>query len=105
MTIRVSALLFCVFSLVACPLATLAADRGFYAGVDAGMSKFDSTRPQFGGGKTEQTVVSRIWTDDSPTTWSVNAGYRINRFLSAEVGYRDFGEGKFDQTRDLFSAG
>jgi opacity protein-like surface antigen len=52
--------------------------------------------PVFVGGVVTTAVLAQpvLWLpedDDEGTTWSVTAGYRINRYLAVEAGYVDLG--------------
>jgi hypothetical protein len=43
--------------------------------------------------------------DDGDKTWSVNIGYRFNRWVAAEVGYIDLGKIDYTNTVQLVQAG
>lgn len=72
----------------------IAADRGFYLFASAGTGDED---PETVGTLVANSLVAfraypeSVAVDDGKSAWSAGLGYRINRYLSAELEYIDFG--------------
>jgi opacity protein-like surface antigen len=73
-------------------------ERGFYVGAAAGYAEHD----MFGLGNffvrscrqcpdSDYVDPDRVSADEETATWSIKLGYRVNRYLAAEVSYHDFG--------------
>jgi OmpA-OmpF porin, OOP family len=68
-------------------LSQSALARGWYAGLDVGLSEADAEIPEF--------FVGAPGTDDadaSSTGIRVRFGYQFARYIAAEIGYADFGD-------------
>ncbi|MET0536085.1 MAG: outer membrane beta-barrel protein [Steroidobacter sp.] len=79
--------------------ATGTNERGFYLGAAAGRVEQDAKGEgqilvgiggQFGFAVMLTPVQTQV--DDIQTGWNVTLGYRVNKYLAAEVAYHDFGE-------------
>ena len=77
------------------PLAS-AADPGWYVGINAGQSKFDTSASK------EQADLARLGItatgttiDDTDTGWKLFAGYQFNPNFAVEGGYVDLGKVNF----------
>jgi opacity protein-like surface antigen len=77
-----------------------AADRGFYLTGSLGATTEDVTSA--GVNISNGTFIAHIMpddvaVDDGELAWSVGIGYRIHRYLAAEVEYVDFGTTHIDE--------
>jgi hypothetical protein len=81
-----------------------AADSGFYVTASAGTTTEDpesrGVNISNGAGIVHVTPDSTR-TDDGDLAWGVGLGYRINRFMSAEIEYVDFGTTDISEHYDL----
>lgn len=81
---------------------SVAADRGFYVGLDAGMSTFDVSQGELDevaigaiadAGLSVTTADSDL--DDSGTAYGLVVGYRITKNLAVEGSYVDLGKAPY----------
>lgn len=99
---------------LACSGSALAEETGWYFGFSGGisstgLSKGDVDRRlvnDIAAGLAEEdliltqaAVASDL--DDSDKAWGINIGYRINRFVAAEVGYLDLGKFVYENAMNL----
>ena len=97
-----------------CGSSALAEETGWYFGLSGGPtmsneSKSDITNNIVGGiaqGLADQDLVLTAATvnadlDDSDKGWGLHFGYRINRYVAAEVGYLDLGKFIYTNTMVL----
>ena len=80
-------------------------DRGFYIGVDLAAIDAGAGRSYGLLAGTPEFVV-RVFPENTTVSgtdasWSIQAGYRLNRFLSLELAYADYGSMLVHQTYDL----
>ena len=82
--------------------AAVAADKGFYIGVDVGQSSNDVSQDELDAIALEAAasagfgaVLSDSSLDDSDTAFGLVFGYRFNRNLAAELGYVDLGTASY----------
>jgi opacity protein-like surface antigen len=79
-----------------CTSGASAADRGFYVSVAAGQAEEDpeSNGINIGFGfppfDTVHIEPQRVDVDASGVAWGVAVGYRLNRYVAAELEYMDF---------------
>jgi opacity protein-like surface antigen len=88
-SLNISAAVLCLFA--ACAGA---AEPGFYVTASLGMSDEDPKSAGTNVGNSEgifHVESDQINVDDGKVAWSVGLGYRVNRYLAAEVEYVDFG--------------
>lgn len=78
-----------------------AAETGFYVGVDAGRPDYDVGRGDgilvslsgpFGGGSIFTVYPENIDVDDDGVSWGATIGYRIHKYVAAEVAYLDLAD-------------
>ena len=80
------ALLCAVIGAAVAPCA-FAQEKGFYAGLSLGQSKFKDAC----GSEPEVSVTS---CKDNDTAWKIFGGYQFTPNLALELGYNDFGKAK-----------
>lgn len=95
---------FLLFVSLGCEIAAAAdttesKERGFYLGATVSRVEQDARgegqilvaigRPPFGGLMALQP--NQVEIDDTQTGWNVTLGYRINKYVAAELAYYDFG--------------
>ena len=71
--------------------AALAADTGFYVGLDLGLSQYPNNEEV----RVAPDLVllgSGSSLDHEDTAWGVRAGYQVNSYFAVEAGYIDLGE-------------
>ena len=84
----------CAAALYVLAASAGAAEPGFYVTASLGMGDEDpkSAGTNFGNSLGVVHVEpDSVAVDDGKSAWSVGLGYRINKYLSAEVEYIDFG--------------
>jgi OOP family OmpA-OmpF porin len=84
---------------IAC-LPQSAIARGWYAGLDAGLSEADA--------EISEAFIGAPVTDDADASSSgirVRFGYQFARFFAAEIGYADFGDFDYDFEPDTCPVG
>jgi hypothetical protein len=80
----------CIAALSVCAAApALAKDSGFFLGLDIGQAKYETEEVTETGLFPTSTGAR---TDDKDQAFSLAFGYRINRYLGAELSFRDFGK-------------
>lgn len=85
----------------------LAAEPGFYLSASLGHAEEDakSNGTNFAVGffpaQIQHIDPTRVDVDDSGAAWGAAVGYRINRYLAAEVEYMDFGTADVSEHYDL----
>jgi OmpA-like transmembrane domain len=96
-------------ALVAAPASSESNERGFYVGADVAGMDVHAGRDYgmlFGSPQgTIPRVVERVLPESATAhstdvVWGGQFGYRINRFLSIELGYLDFGSFVVSETYD-----
>jgi len=93
------------FISLGCEIATAAEiaennERGFYVGASIGRAEHEvesTSLPtlvtRLSWGAFVQLELNQVRVDeDTDTGWNVTLGYRINKYLAAELSYHDFGE-------------
>jgi opacity protein-like surface antigen len=85
--------------------AVCIAEGGFYAGIDAGVVEADA-KPSDGfqvyaTGFPISVLPETTRVQGSDLGWTGFFGYRMNRFLAAELGYAGFGSVDIEETYDL----
>jgi OmpA-like transmembrane domain len=76
-------------SLLLCAAGSaVAADSGFYIGLDEGWVKY----PNVAIREVRTTTLTGTGLNDTNFTWDFTAGYRFDHYLSLEAGYADLGE-------------
>ena len=81
-----------------------AADSGFYVTGSLGTAREDPESSGLNisnGAGIVHVTPDRIEADDGDLAWGVGLGYRINRYVSAEVEYVDFGTTDIREHYDL----
>src|SRR5262245_49606711 len=92
-------------SLFAVP--ALAAEPGFYVGASLGRAEEDprSNGIDVGLGffpiQIQHIDPTSVETDDGDVAWGATLGYRINRYVAAEIEYIDFGTADITEHYDL----
>lgn len=77
------------------PLAS-AAGMGWYAGINAGQSKFDTSAGEEEAALAQLGITATATTiDDTDTGWKLFAGYQFNPNFAVEGGYVDLGKINF----------
>jgi opacity protein-like surface antigen len=75
-----------------------AAEKGFYVGAAIGQAKHDFAKSDginigiVGAGFVIHVDPASIETEDDVSAWNATLGFRINRYIAAEISYMDFGD-------------
>jgi opacity protein-like surface antigen len=77
-----------------------AAEKGFYIGAAVGQANHDFAESDginlaisgIGSGFVIHVDPASVDTEDDASAWSATLGYRINRYVAAEVSYMDLGD-------------
>lgn len=95
-------------------LPAAAQDSGFYFEASVGQAQYDVGASDginigiLNAGFVVHLNTDSIETEDDSTAWDLAIGYRVNRYLAAEISYLDFGDAdvseRYDTTflRDFF---
>jgi opacity protein-like surface antigen len=83
--------------------STMAADRGYYIGLDAGLSKYDISQDELNEVTYNAFDLAGISTinlgsdfDDSGTGYNLVAGYQVLKYLAVEGSYVDLGKAPYN---------
>jgi opacity protein-like surface antigen len=102
---RVSPAALAAFACLGVAVDSMATEQGFYVGAEAAavlptVDKSDGIDFGLPSGVVH-VLPESIRFDGSEFGWSASLGYRVNRYLSAEVAYLDFGSIDVAETYDL----
>ncbi|HEY6642129.1 outer membrane beta-barrel protein [Povalibacter sp.] len=81
-------------------------EKGFYVGAAVGQANHDFAKSDginiaiFGEGFVLHVNPVSVDTEDAVSAWNATLGYRINRYVAAEISYMDFGDVNVVETYD-----